>query len=781
MTYMDSHRFGGCGMPGPAADAVGDLPAPAVLPQAEVYRNPAGPITAPHVVSTTLDALLGPLAADGSPVLDTVVALVMAYAARTSGEAVVGIGYVAEPFGMVVPLAVAVDDTASFSGLARRIAVARQNAEAGGRAGAAAAAACTGGAEAAAGWTRPPIIVALGAEHTETVVAASQLGLIVDTRSRHVRLFSPGRIGTQFIDSVIGHISALARSIAADPDRPLACHDYIEESEKNTIVKAWNDTARSYPYDGGLVARFNEQVALRPTHPAIIFAGATVSYGDLNVRVERLARHLRQQGVGSGTFVGIVMERSVEMVIAIYAILTAGGAYVPLSPEDPPARLAAIIGNAGLRLVITQQTLVAALPASGVQPIVLTADPDQDPAADNDARFRPVAIAPEDLAYMIYTSGSTGEPKGVLIQHKAIFNRIAWMQETYGLTPEDRVLQKTPYTFDVSVWEFLWPLAVGATLVVAEPGGHIVPSYLFRLIRQENVTCCHFVPSVLKLFLTCPRIETLPLRLVFCSGEALPFEVQGMFLSRTRAELHNLYGPTEAAVDVSFWHCRADVHDGRVPIGKPIANIQLYILDERLQPVAVGVPGELYIAGIGLATGYWQKAELTAERFVANPFAADTGARMYKTGDVARFLPDGNIEYLGRNDDQVKINGIRMELGEIESAIRGHPCIRDVVVVAKQTGQGTAQLAAYLVTDQEHPTDAVVDQIRHHVAGRLPQPMIPRDFAFIPMIPLTRNGKADRKALLRMKAEPQAAAPQRAANGSESAASRPYASPLSPA
>lgn len=746
MTTMDTTPARATGVPGGARTHAHGIPLPTALPHAEVYGAQAGPYTAPHVASRQLGALLGPLAAGDSPTPDTVLALVLAYIARTSGEAVVAIGFVDPILGKVVPLVATVDDSAPFASLVKRIAAERRDAVTRRPPGVAAAA----GGEVLSGWGRPSVIVAFDAEHTEAVATASQLGLVIDKRSHLTRWFSPARISPQFIDRAIGHVSALAHSIAADPQHALASHDYLEVAEKNTIVAAWNDTARRYPYEGGLIARFNAQVALRPTHPAIIFAGARVSYGDLNVRIDRLARHLRQQGVGRDTFVGVCMERSVEMVIAIYAILKAGGAYVPLSPEDPPQRLAAIIRNAGLRIVITQQALATALPASGVHPIVLTADPGQDPGADNDAPFRGVAIGPDDLAYMIYTSGSTGEPKGVLIQHKAIFNRIAWMQETYRLTPADRVLQKTPYTFDVSVWEFLWPLTVGATLVVAEPGGHIVPSYLSRLIRQETVTCCHFVPSVLKLFLACPKIESLPLRLVFCSGEALPFDVQRLFLSRSGAELHNLYGPTEAAVDVSWWHCQPDVHDGRVPIGKPIANIQLYILDKELRPVAAGVPGELYIAGVGLATGYWQNPELTAERFVPNPFA--TGARMYRTGDVARFLPDGNIEYLGRNDDQVKINGIRMELGEIESAIRGHPSISDVVVVARQTDQGIAQLAAYLVTDAEHATAAVLGHVRQHILQRLPQPMIPRHFAFVPMIPLTRNGKADRKALMQMDA-----------------------------
>ncbi len=757
MTFMNAHSRSDSTIAGAAC--VGTIPTPSVLPHAEVYRNRAALNTPPHVTSTALHALLGPLAADDGSVQDTVAALIIAYTARTSGEPMVAIGHVDGLSGRVVPLVVTVDDSASFASLVKRVAVARQRMKAGQTDDPGTADGCRESSEAGwaeAGWARPPIIVAVDAEHTEAAAAASQLGLVVDQRSDGIRWFCPASIGMEFIDGVVSHLTVLAYSIAADPEGALASHDIIGTTEKTKILVDWNDTARPYPYAGGLVARFDAQVALRPDHPAVIYAGATVCYADFNARVEHIACHLQQQGVGSGTFVGILMERSVEMVIAIYAILKAGGAYVPLSPEDPPARLATVIGNAGLRLVITQESLTAALPSSGVQPIVLTTNPDQDPVIDNGAKFRPVAIAPDDLAYMIYTSGSTGEPKGVLIQHKAIFNRIIWMQETYRLTPEDRVLQKTPYTFDVSVWEFLWPLTVGATLVVAEPGGHIVPSYLSRLIRQQTVTCCHFVPSVLKLFLATPKIETLPLRLVFCSGEALPFEVQRIFLSRSRAELHNLYGPTEAAVDVSWWHCQPDAHDGRVPIGKPIANIQLYILDQDLRPVAVGVPGELYIAGIGLATGYWRNPKLTAERFIPNPFASVPGERMYKTGDVARFLPDGNIEYLGRNDDQVKVNGIRMELGEIENAIRALPCIRDVVVVAKPVGQGTVQLAAYLVSDEEHTTEAVLDQIREYIVQRLPQPMIPRDFAFVPMIPLTRNGKADRKALLQMKTHSKA-------------------------
>lgn len=730
------------------AKTASGVAAPSVLPHADVYRSGHGRDIPRWVTVTGLDAALGPLGIDDDRAPDLFLALLVAYIARTSSEEAVAIGYVSGIVREIVPLGVAVNDAEPFSSLVDRVSAARREIETESPFG-------TGGADLAdddlsprQAWAQPAVTVSFDGAHSEAVAASSQLGIVIDRENRLVRWCCPWRAAPRFIDTVIAHLGMLARSICADPRAALACHDYLSPDEKEKIVVEWNDTAREYPYVGGLVARFDAQVARAATHPAVIFAGKRVSYGELNVRIERLARHLRRRGVRGNTFVGICMERSVEMVIAVFAILKAGGAYVPLSPEDPPARLAAIIADAGLRLVVTQEELAAALPESGVQPIILTADPCQDPEADGEEDLAALAIDPDDLAYMIYTSGSTGEPKGVLIQHKAIFNRIVWMQETYRLTPADRVLQKTPYTFDVSVWEFLWPLTVGATLVVAEPGGHVVPSYLSRLIRQENVTCCHFVPSVLRLFLVSPKIETLPLRMVFCSGEALPIDVQRLFMSRSRAELHNLYGPTEAAVDVSWWRCRRDVNEGRVPIGKPIANIQLYILDKNLRPVAAGVPGELYIAGIGLAKGYWRNPQLTAERFVANPLAGGAGARMYKTGDVARFLPDGNIEYLGRNDDQVKINGVRMELGEIESVIRKHPAIRDVVVVARPTAQGSAQLAAYLVAATGASAEAVLDDLRRHIVRLLPPPMIPRDLAFIAGIPLTRNGKADRKALL---------------------------------
>ncbi len=320
------------------------------------------------------------------------------------------------------------------------------------------------------------------------------------------------------------------------------------------------------------------------------------------------------------------------------------------------------------------------------------------------------------------------------------------MQEEYGLGAEDAVLQKTPFSFDVSVWEFFWPLLTGACLVVALPGGHRDSAYLVKLIAEQKITTLHFVPSMLQVFLREEGLDTLRcLRRVICSGEALPFELQERFFSRLGAELHNLYGPTEASVDVSFWACKRESHRRSVPIGRPIANTEIHLLDSHLQPVPVGVPGELYIRGDGVARGYLNRPELTAEKFVPNPVGNDPGARLYKTGDLARRLPDGNIEFLGRTDDQVKIRGFRIELGEIETALGQHPAIRETVVLAREDAPGEKRLAAYIVAPQQSASS--ISDLRGFLAEKLPEHMVPSVFVFLDALPLTSNGKIDRRNL----------------------------------
>jgi acyl-coenzyme A synthetase/AMP-(fatty) acid ligase/acyl carrier protein len=350
--------------------------------------------------------------------------------------------------------------------------------------------------------------------------------------------------------------------------------------------------------------------------------------------------------------------------------------------------------------------------------------------------------------YVIYTSGSTGQPKGAMNEHRALINRLQWMQNQYQLTDSDRVLQKTPFSFDVSVWEFFWTLMSGARLILARPKGHQDPEYLKNLIEQTDVTTLHFVPSMLQIFVNQLRTSQCPsLRHVVCSGEELPASLQQKFFEvLPQVQLSNLYGPTEAAVDVTYWECRADDQSSRVPIGRPISNIQIYVLDRTLQPVPLGVAGELYIGGDGVGRGYLNRPELTAERFLRDPFSNDPSARMYKTGDLGRWRADGTIEYFGRNDHQVKIRGFRIELGEIEAQLTRHEQVQEAVVLAREDEPGEKRLVAYLIAS-DSADEPSVESLRVHLKASLPEYMVPSAFVVLERLPLTPNGKLDRRAL----------------------------------
>ncbi|MDR3661921.1 MAG: amino acid adenylation domain-containing protein, partial [Mycobacterium sp.] len=356
------------------------------------------------------------------------------------------------------------------------------------------------------------------------------------------------------------------------------------------------------------------------------------------------------------------------------------------------------------------------------------------------------SVDPAGLAYCIYTSGSTGKPKGSLNSHQAIINRVLWMQDTYSLDATDRVLQKTPFAFDVSVWEFFWPLSVGARLLLAKPEGHKDPGYLEALIEREGVTTAHFVPSMLSAYMACTQAShSHSLRRVFSSGEALSTSVQNDFFKRYPAtQLHNLYGPTEAAIDVTHWHCQPDDTSHAVPIGRPVANTRTYILDDALQPVPIGVTGNLYLAGVQLSRGYLKRADLTAERFLPDPHGAP-GSRMYMTGDTARYRPNGDIEYLGRNDQQIKLRGFRVELGEIEMQLCAHPRISQAVVSVHASEPDNPTLTAYLVGVAG--AQPGVAELRTFLARTLPSHMADISFQFLEQLPLTSNGKVDRRAL----------------------------------
>ncbi|MBN5061025.1 enterobactin synthase subunit F [Stenotrophomonas maltophilia] len=502
-------------------------------------------------------------------------------------------------------------------------------------------------------------------------------------------------------------------------------------AEALQLLQGFNATAHALP-ETTLVELLQQGMDRDPHAPALVFGDTTLDYATLEARSFALAAQLRAMDVGPDSVVAVALPRSLELVIALVAVLRAGAAYLPLDLAHPDERLGRILASAQPVCVLAAAdvaTRVAGVPV--LAPEQWTALSFAAPWADP---------APSDAAYVIYTSGSTGEPKGVVVEHRAIVNRLLWMREHYGIRADDRVLQKTPATFDVSVWEFFLPLLCGATLVVAGPDAHRDPTELARLIRGHGITTAHFVPSMLDAFLAAPASEGLQLRRVFTSGEALDAALRDRFHARVHAELHNLYGPTEAAVDVSYWPASAQDRSRPVPIGFPVWNTRLYVLDARMQPVPVGVAGDLYLGGVQLARGYLGRDDLTAERFLEDPFLA--GERIYRTGDVARWRHDGAVEYLGRSDHQVKLRGLRIELGEIEAALRELSGMERVEVLLRQDAPGDARLVAYVPVAL---ADAVV--LRSHLATRVPDYMVPSAFVGVEHWPVTANGKLDRNAL----------------------------------
>ncbi|HSF41610.1 MAG TPA: amino acid adenylation domain-containing protein [Thermoanaerobaculia bacterium] len=544
-------------------------------------------------------------------------------------------------------------------------------------------------------------------------------------------------------ERLLGHLWTLLAAAVAAPTSRVADLPLLTAAEREEIAR-WNDTAREYPLPAGgtLAELIAAQAARSPEAPAVVFEGETVSYAELSLRAGRLARRLRRLGCGPDAPVGVLMERSVEMVVALLGVIEAGGAYLPLDPEYPEERLAWMIEDSGVSLLLAQEPLLDRLPEHGATVLTLAPGWRGEPA--DDEPLGPSAASGGTLAYVLYTSGSTGRPKGVMVPHRGIVNRLLWMQEAYGLTPADRVLQKTPYSFDVSVWEFFWPLTTGAALVVARPGGHRDSSYLAELIHRERVTVMHFVPSLLQAFLEEPDLSGCAgLRLVVASGEALSSELRLRFRERLSARLENLYGPTEASVDVTSWDCAEEARQGVVPIGRPIANLRIHLLDRELSQTPVGVPGELHIAGVGLARGYLERPDLTAERFLPDPFAGG-GERLYRTGDLARRLPGGAIEFLGRLDHQVKIRGFRIELGEIEAVLAAQPGVHAAVVLARTDGP-SPRLVAYVVPQPGRDSDTAA--LRAALGERLPEHMVPTAWVTLAELPLSPNGKVDRRAL----------------------------------
>ncbi|HEX6292477.1 MAG TPA: amino acid adenylation domain-containing protein [Herpetosiphonaceae bacterium] len=600
--------------------------------------------------------------------------------------------------------------------------------------------------------TLQPLIVEHGTSQFDlTLSIVDSTDGLVGTLEYNSDLFEPTTI-----ERMAGHLQTLLLGIIAAPEQRLSELPLLTAQERQQLVD-WNTTYVEYPTHLCLHTLVEQQAQRTPTAIAVVFENTSISYSDLDRRANQLARHLGALGVGGcpqgETRVGVCLHRSLDLVVALLGILKAGAAYVPLDPSYPAERLAFMLDDSQVPVLLTSQEFASRFSAAERHlPALVDLDLDWPTIAQQPTTPPTVNVSPDHPAYVIYTSGSTGQPKGAVNTHRAIVNRLLWMQDAYELDATDRVLQKTPFSFDVSVWEFFWPLLSGARLVVARPEGHKDPAYLTQVIAAQQITTLHFVPSMLRLFLEQPELEACrSLRRVICSGEALPSEVQDHFFTRLHAELHNLYGPTEAAVDVTAWACQPDHPLPIVPIGRPIANTQIYLLDPHVQPVPVGVPGELHIGGVQLARGYLHRPDLTAERFIPDPFSQtgypQGGARLYKTGDLARYRPDGAIEFLGRLDHQIKMRGFRVEPGEIEAALRSHPAVGAAAVVLRGSASDP-RLVAYIeprAKNQELETPNA--ELRAYLAEHLPDYMVPSAFVLLEALPLTPNGKLDLRAL----------------------------------
>ncbi len=584
----------------------------------------------------------------------------------------------------------------------------------------------------------------LGGEFATETNFALMANFNLDISSQQIRL-ELDYDASQLCDDQIEEMGQAYRltlsQIASSPD---SLHHYgIGVSpQQGARLQSWNATARPYASGRCLHWLVEEQAQRTPDLTAVEFEDKRLSYAQLDRKANQLARCLQRRGVGPDVAVGVLLERSPEMVVALLAVLKAGGAYVPLDPSYPAERILFMLRDSKAPVIITHKESQPN-PEEHKASLIRVDRPDS--WADESEEPLQRQSCADHLAYVIYTSGSTGRPKGAMNTHRAICNRLFWMQEAYGLEAADRVLQKTPFSFDVSVWEFFWPLMTGARLVLARPGGHRDGDYLVELIRKAGITTVHFVPSMLEAFLRTPAVEQCrSLQRVICSGEALLPSHRERFLSALEADLHNLYGPTEAAVDVSSFDCSNEAGTPTVPIGRPIANLSLHVLNAHLQPLPLGASGELLIGGQGLGRGYWRRPRLTAERFIPSPMGDEPGARLYRSGDSARVLPDGNIEFLGRLDFQVKIRGFRVELGEIESALTDHPGVRQALVGVRPADSGGLSLVGGLVPQPGQDLDQV--EVRDHLLARLPDHMIPARFAILPSLPLQPNGKLDRKA-----------------------------------
>ena len=591
----------------------------------------------------------------------------------------------------------------------------------------------------------PGLQVSLEPLHTLTAKFDISLDVVDEQRKLKASIeFNTDLFETATIEQVTKHFVSLLEVLVEHPGKSFSTITFLSEAEQAQILLRSSGKRIAYPAYKNVVELLLASVPRRAT--ALRFEGKSLSYAELHERSEFLALYLQNRGLKAQAPVALCFERSFEMVIAMLAVLKAGSPYLPLDPELPQDRLDFMVEDSGVQFILCSEPFEKKF----VNSINLNDQETLNAIARSDGKLANVAQG-KDLFNIIYTSGSTGKPKGVMVSHAGILNRIQWMQSEYQLKPEDKVLQKTTYSFDVSVWEFIWPLSSGACLVLAAPEGHKDPVYLSDLIQKENISHCHFVPSMLQSWLVSGEAERAgSLQKVFCSGEALSRETVNQFYQALpQSELHNLYGPTEASIDVSYWHCeQGEANECSVPIGLPVANTELFVLDKQGHLLAPGVTGELHIGGIQVARGYLNRAELNAQTFIEYELCGQL-RRLYKTGDLVRQRRDGVIEYLGRIDHQIKIRGYRIELGEIESALLGQAQISHCVVVASQA-LGTQQLVAYVSTSEikdDVQKSALRTQLKNHLNSVLPNYMVPTVIMVLDEIPLLSNGKINRKAL----------------------------------
>ena len=535
------------------------------------------------------------------------------------------------------------------------------------------------------------------------------------------------------------HFITVLDNFIANKNTPIKDVSIISTSELKLLNK-WNETTVDYNRDQTLLTKFHEQVLNSPDNTAILFDGKSLSYKELNDKSNQLANFLIEEGVVANTIVAISLERSLEMLICIYGIIKAGGAYLPLDTTTPKNRLNFILANAGAKMLLFNHDGIQVtqdIKTKTYHTTVLW-----DSIGFHETKEPSITINPKDLAYVIYTSGSTGDPKGVKCHHEGICNRLNWMDDEYTINQNDTLIQKTPITFDVSVWELFWPLQKGAKLVIEKPNGHINPEGLIHTIMSNEISVIHFVPSMLNIFINTNSVENCTsLKKIFCSGEALSVGIVTQTHKKLKAEIYNLYGPTEASVDVTHWHCNRKHNLNKIPIGYPVANTKLYILDKALNRVPIGVSGELYIGGVQVAQGYLNNQELTNERFINDIFSDNPEAKLYKTGDLARFKWNGALEYLGRTDTQIKLRGLRIELGEIEKTLENITTIKQAIVKVDKLNNQENLIAYYTGKPQE------VTNLKNSLQEDLPNYMIPSFYMHLEKFHLLSSGKINRKKL----------------------------------